>query len=109
MEDELFILNEDSDLTDVQDELRGTESKWKTIGIQLKLPISCLEKIEQEHKGNVEECSLEMQVAWLRSKRATWKSLAKVLRQSSDRFEEKARSIEKRILSGYSSNHNDGM
>ena len=91
------ILNED-DLADVQEELHGTESKWKTIGIQLKLPIQCLEKIEEEKKGDPEECSIEMQIAWLRSKKATWKSLVEVLRKSLVGFEEKARAIEKKIL-----------
>ena len=55
---------DDGDLADVQEELHGTESKWKTIGIQLKLPIQCLKEIEREKKGDPEECSIEMQIEW---------------------------------------------
>lgn len=103
MDDQL--LQEDEDLADVQEELHGTDSKWKAIGIQLRLPFTCLEKIEKEHSGNYEECSLGMQIAWLRSKTATWKSLIAALRKSSVGFEEKAREIEKKKLS--SGNGND--
>ena len=87
------------DLADVQEELHGTESKWKKIGIQLKLdPIQCLKKIEKEKKGDPEECSIEMQIEWLSSKKATWKSLVEALRKTSVGFEEKAKAIEKKKL-----------
>lgn len=92
------VLQED-DLAEVYEELHGTEAKWKSIGIHLKLPISCLEEIGKEHKGNTEECSLQMQIAWLRSKTATWKSLVEALRKSSVGCEDKARDIEKKKLS----------
>ena len=92
------LLQED-DLPDVYEELHGTEEKWKSIGIHLKLPISCLEEIGKEHKGNTQECSLQMQIAWLRSKTATWKSLVGALRKSSVGYDEKARDIEKKKLS----------
>ena len=94
----LRVLQED-DLPEVYEELHGTEAKWKSIGIHLKLPISCLEEIGKEHKGNTEECSLQMQIAWLRSKTATWKSLVEALRKSSVGCEDKARDIEKNKIS----------
>ena len=94
----LPILQED-DLAEVYEELYGTEAKWKSIGIHLRLPISCLEEIGKSHKDNAEECSLQMQIAWLRSKTATWSSLVEVLRKSSVGYEDKARDIEKNWLS----------
>ena len=100
------ILNEDDDLAEVLEELHGTEAKWKSIGIHLKLPLSCLEEIGKEYKGNTEECSLQMQIAWLRSKKATWKSLVDVLRKSSVGYEDKARDIEKRRLSSSNTGEN---
>ena len=103
MDDAVHVLHPDKDLADVQGYLSGTDSKWKTIGIQLKIPISCLENIEKECKGNAEECNLKMQIEWLKSKRATWKSLVEVLRKLSDGFEEKARAIEKERLSSCNS------
>ena len=92
------VLCPDKDLADVQKELNGTASKWKTIGIQLKLPLSSLEKIEEEHRGNAEGCNLAMQILWLKSKRATWKSLVEALKKSSDQLEEKARTIENKKI-----------
>ena len=90
---------QEDDLAEVYEELHGTEAKWKSIGIHLKLPISCLEEIGKEHKGNNEECSLQMQVAWLRSKTATWRSLVEALKKSSVGYEDKARDIERTRLS----------
>lgn len=99
------ILDE-GDLADVQEELHGTESKWKTIGIQLKLPIHVLKEIEKEKKGDPEECSIEMQIEWLSSKEATWKSLVEALSKTSVGFEEKARAIEKKkLFSGNAGNN----
>ena len=97
----------EEDLPDVLEELHGTESKWKTIGVHLKLPVSYLKEIETDHRGDHEECSLEMQIAWLRSKKATWKSLVEVLTKSSVGFEEKAATIEsKKLSSGTNGNMN---
>ena len=98
MDNGLHVLQED-DLAEVYEELHGTEAKWKSIGIHLKLPYSCLEEIGKEHKGNNEECSLKMQITWLRSKKATWRSLVEALKKSSVGCEDKARDIERKRLS----------
>ena len=106
MDDGLPVLQE-GDLAEVLEELHGTEAKWKNIGIHLKLPYSCLEEIGKEHKGNTEECSLQMQITWLRSKTATWRSLVEALRKSSVGYEDKARDIEKKRLSRVNTGNSD--
>lgn len=99
MDDSGLPILQEADLAEVLEELYGTEAKWKSIGIHLKLPISCLEEIGKKYKGDTEECSLQMQVAWLRSKTATWRSLVEALRKSSVGHEDKAKDIEKNRLS----------
>ena len=92
MVDEYLDLN--THLTEVLEELHGTESKWKDIGIFLKIKHSTLDKIQSEHKSSVADCNREMLTDWLRNGEATWKKLVKALKSKTVGLIKNAKSIE---------------
>ena len=91
----MMFLEEDSHLADVQEALHGTDPKWMAIGIQLRIPNAKLTKIAAEHQyANLEDCNRRMQIAWLKTGKATWADLVKALRTKSVGLPEVANSIE---------------
>ena len=89
----MAALGED-DLADVQDALHETDSKWVAIGIQLRLPIDKLNKIESQNRDNHEVCNRQMQIAWLKTGKASWEALVAALRKKSIGLDNVAKNIE---------------
>ena len=79
----------------VLEELHGTHSKWKDIGIFLEIEHSTLDKIGTEHKSSIADCNREMLTEWLRNGEATWKKLVKALKSKTVGLIKKAESIQR--------------
>lgn len=92
-------LDLDTNLAEVQEALHGTETKWKLIGIQLKIPMSKMKKIESEYQG-LEERNLQMQIAWLQTGTATWEKLVTALKRNAVGLSDKGDSIEAIYIRG---------
>ena len=88
-----MFLEEDTHLADVQEALHGTDPKWMAIGIQLRIPNAKLTKIDNRY-SNLEDCNRQMQIAWLKTGKATWTDLVKAPRTKSVGLPEVADSIE---------------
>ena len=69
----------EEDWSELQNVLHGRDSKWQAIGIQLHVPHDELTRIKEGHGQNLEQCNREMQIAWLKSGRATWRALVAAL------------------------------
>ena len=66
----LQILSLPEAIDDLKDVLHVTDSivRWKDLGLQLGLSYSTLEAIEMERCKKVNDCRMDMFVAWLRMK-----------------------------------------
>ena len=82
----------------LQNVLHGRDSKWQAIGIQLHVAHDELTKIKQEHGHNLEECNREMQIAWLKSGKATWRALVAALSSGPVGLLEDAKRVEEKYL-----------
>ena len=69
-----------SDLGAVLTELYSIRDKWYNIGLQLKVPVTELQRIESEHKNDHTTCLRLMLTKWLESGCASWRSLCDALR-----------------------------
>ena len=88
----------ENDWGELQKVLHGRDSKWQAIGIQLHVAHDDLTKIKQEHGQNLEECNREMQIAWLKSGKATWKALMAALGSGPVGLLEDAKRLEEQLL-----------
>ena len=68
-----------NDLGLVLKEIHPVREKWYNIGLQLLVPVTELQRIEAEHKGDHTTCLRHMLVEWLNSGHANWKSLCDAL------------------------------
>ena len=93
----------EKDWSKIQNALHGRDSKWQAIGIQLNVSHGELMKIKRDNGDNLEECSREMQIAWLKAGKATWRALLGALRSASVGLHDDANSIQERFLSNYDS------
>ena len=88
----------EEDWSKIQNALHGRDSKWQAIGIQLNVSHSDLMKIRRDSGDNLEECNREMQIAWLKTGKATWRALLGALRSASVGLHEDAQSIQEKFL-----------
>ena len=79
-------------------------TKWKDLGLALKLDYATLKKIDADNHGKTDDCKREMVDEWLRGKGdpPTWKNLARALRKLTVGRPDVAERIEREIL-GYQS------
>ena len=68
-----------NDLGLVLKEIHPVREKWYYIGLQLLVPVTQLQRIEAEHKGDHTTCLRHMLVKWLNSGHANWSSLCDAL------------------------------
>lgn len=69
------------DLRDVLSELNSVKEKWYNLGLELKVPVEKLCKIESEYKSDPGTCLRLMLTAWLELGNASWMSLCEALRK----------------------------
>ena len=93
---EMDDLLTEKDWSKVQNVLHGRDYKWQAIGIQLSISHAELTRIRQECGDNLEECNREMQIAWLKTGRATWAALARALRSAPIGLLEDAKRIQEK-------------
>ena len=67
------------DLGAVLTELFPVREKWHNLGLQLKVSVTELLKIEAEYKNDHSTCLRLMLVKWLELGNASWKSLCEAL------------------------------
>ena len=67
------------DLGIVLMELYPVRDKWYNIGLQLRVPVVDLQRIESEYKNDHSTCLRQMLIKWLELGRANWKSLCEAL------------------------------
>ena len=91
------VLSEE-DWGKIQSVLYGRDSKWLAIGIQLNVSHAELTRIKHEYGHNLEECNREMQIAWLKTGKATWKALVAALRSGPVGLIEDAKGIQEKYL-----------
>ena len=84
----------EEDWSKIQNALHGRDSKWQAIGIQLNVSHADLTKIKRDCGDNLEECNREMQIAWLKTGKATWRALVGALRSASVGLHDDAKIIE---------------
>ena len=96
---EMDLLTE-KDWSQVQNVLHGRDYKWQAIGIQLNISHAELTRIRQDRGDNLEECNSEMQIAWLKTGRATWAALARALSSATVGLHEDARRIQNKYRLG---------
>ena len=88
----------EKDWGELQNVLHGRDSKWQAIGIQLHVEHDELARIKREYGQNLEECNREMQIAWLKSGKATWRALAAALGSGPVGLHEDAKRLEEKHL-----------
>jgi hypothetical protein len=88
----------EKDWGELQNVLHGRDSKWQAIGIQLHVAHDELTRIRREHGQNLEQCNREMQIAWLKSGRATWRALVAALGAGPVGLHEDAKRLEEKHL-----------
>ena len=88
----------EKDWGELQNVLHGRDSKWQAIGIQLHVEHDELARIKREHGQNLEECNREMQIAWLKSGKATWRALVAALGSCPVGLHEDAKRLEEKHL-----------
>ena len=88
----------EKDWGELQNVLHGRDSKWQAIGIQLHVPHDELTRIKEGHGQNLEQCNREMQIAWLKSGRATWRALVAALGAGPVGLLEDAKRLEEKHL-----------
>ncbi len=88
----------EKDWGELQNVLHGRDSKWQAIGIQLHVAHDELTRIKREHGQNLEQCNREMQIAWLKSGRATWRALVAALGAGPVGLHEDAKRLEEKHL-----------
>ena len=92
------ILTEE-DWGKIQNALHGRDSKWQTIGIQLNVSYAELTDIRERcGSANLEACNREMQIVWLKSGKATWRSLLEALQSPSVGLLDDAKRIQDNLL-----------
>ena len=67
------------DLRDVLNELNQVRDKWYNLGLQLKVSVTELQKIEAEYKTDTGTCLRQMLIKWLELGNASWESLCGAL------------------------------
>ena len=74
-------LTED-DLRDVQKAVWDARRKWHNLGLELRIPLSELNTIQDQHKNEFPDCLKAMLIQWLRRSNPppTWTALAAALR-----------------------------
>ena len=77
------ILNEDDlvDITDALEEGGFTTSKWRRLGLQLRMKNDNLKTIETNYPKDVDRCLEECLVKWLKTGKATYTGLAEALKK----------------------------
>ena len=68
-----------SDLGDVLTELHPARAKWFNIGLQLKVSVTDLQRIESEYKNDHSTCLRQMLIKWLEMGSATWEVICDAL------------------------------
>lgn len=82
----------------IQNALHGRDFKWRAIGIQLNISHAELTRIHREYGDNVEQCNWEMQVAWLKTGKATLGALVRALTSAAVGLHEDARRIQEKYI-----------
>ena len=75
-EQKILSLN---DLANVLTELHIAQAKWYNLGLQLKVSVTDLQRIESEYKNDHGTCLRQMLVRWLETGSATWEALIEAL------------------------------
>ena len=87
------------ELYDLVDELDCVKKKWYRIGIQLKVPDSKLDEIQDTAKDDLERALRLMIQEWLRQiePEPTWDGIVKALRRVSVNEQRLAKNLERRF------------
>ena len=65
----------------LQNELHGVCAKWYTLGVQLHIDTGTLDRIQQDGRGDVGHCLLELLIDWCQRKgNPSWNDIVKALR-----------------------------
>ena len=77
------VLNEDNlvDITDALEEGSFTTSKWRRLGLQLRIRNDDLKTIEYNYPKDADRCLEECLVKWLKTGKATYTGLAEALKK----------------------------
>ena len=69
-------------LRDVLNHVYDARSKWREIGVQLRINAGTLEAIKKDHQGDCYECLEKLLRVWLRGNdpSPSWKALADALK-----------------------------
>ena len=67
------------DLGIVLNELFSCRDKWYNLGLQLKVKVEVLQKIETEYKNDYGTCLRQMLTKWLESGRGNWETLCQAI------------------------------
>ena len=89
-----------SELRSVINRIWEARSKWKTIGIELKLEITDLDAISMKHGSDTDACLTEMLTMWLKrtEHRPKWSTMIRALESRPVGFQQLAEDIEKNSL-----------
>lgn len=68
-----------NDLGSVLTELHPARAKWYNIGLQLRVSVTDLQRIESEYKNDHSTCLRQMLVKWLETGTATWEAICDAL------------------------------
>ena len=87
------------ELSDLVEELHCVKKKWYSIGIQLKVPDSKLDEIQDTAKDDLERALRRMIQEWLRQiePEPTWDGIVKALRCVSVNEQRLAKNLERRF------------
>ena len=77
------VLNEENlvDITDALDEGGFTTSRWRKLGLRLRIKNDDLKIIETNYPKDVVRCLEECLVKWLKTGKATYTGLAEALKK----------------------------
>ena len=77
------VLNEDNlvDIIDVLEEGGFTTSKWRRLGLRLRIKNNDLETIENDNHNKADRCLEKCLIKWLTTGKATYIKLAEALKK----------------------------
>ena len=82
----------------LQNELHGVCAKWRTLGVQLDIDSGTLKRIEQDGRGDVAYCLLELLIEWLKDN-PSWKDIVNALRSDAMGEHSRADGIDRKYCS----------